>query len=74
MNAKLTATIVALGAYALTLSDSGLEIPAEMDAEIDELIAAADEFATDLSDEESDAILLAQLTDMLDAIKAELSA
>ncbi|OMC96229.1 hypothetical protein MKX34_23995 [Paenibacillus sp. FSL R5-0636] len=73
MNAKLTAMIVALGAYAITLSDAGFEIPEEMDAEIDELIAAGDEFATGISDAESDAVLFAQLTGMLDAIKAELS-
>lgn len=73
MNAKLTAMIVALGAYAVTLSDYGFEIPEVLDAEIDEIIASADEFATGLSGEESDAVLLAQLTEMLDAIKSELS-
>ncbi|WP_339811180.1 hypothetical protein MKY63_00825 [Paenibacillus sp. FSL R7-0189] len=73
MNAKLAAMIAALGSYAVTLSDSGFEIPEVLDAEIDELLATADEFATSISDAESDAILLAQLTEMLDAIKAELS-
>lgn len=73
MNAKLTAMIAALGAYAVTLSDAGFEIPEVLDAEIDELLAAGDEFATSISDAESNAVLLAQLTEMLDAIKAELS-
>ncbi|MNW68630.1 hypothetical protein D3C74_474370 [compost metagenome] len=74
MNAKLAAIIVALGAMGVTLSDAGIEIPAEMDAEISELIECAEEFAPQISDEESNAVLLAQLTEMLDAIKAELSA
>ncbi|WP_342480440.1 hypothetical protein NST07_25845 [Paenibacillus sp. FSL L8-0340] len=74
MNAKLTAAIVALGSYAVTLSDSGFEIPEVMDAEISELIECADEYALQITDEESHAVLLAQLTEMLDGIKAELSA
>lgn len=74
MNAKLTAMIAALGAYAVTLSDFEFEIPDEIDAEIDELLTSADEFATGISDAESNAVLLAQLTEMLDAIKAELTA
>lgn len=73
MNAKLTAMITALGSYAVTLSDAGLEIPEVADAEIDELLDAANEFSLQITDEESDAALLSALTDMLDAIKAELS-
>jgi len=74
MNARLTAKIVALGAMAGAVSDVGFEIPAEMDVEISELIECAEEFALQITQEESDGVLLAQLTDMLDAIKAELSA
>lgn len=73
MNANIAVKIVVLGAYAVAISDSGFEIPAEVDAEIDELIEAADDFASSMTDAESDGAILAQLTEMLGAIKAELS-
>jgi formylmethanofuran dehydrogenase subunit E len=74
MNAKLTVKVVALGLLAVRASDAGLELPDGMDAEIDELIAAADDFATDIPNDEAAAALTDVITEMLDAIKAELSA
>ena len=72
MNAKLTVKVVALGLLAVQASDAGLELPDGMDAEIDELIAAADEYATDIPNDEADVALTEVITEMLDAIKAEL--
>lgn len=74
MNAKLTAMIAALGSFAVTLSDAGFEILDDTDAEISELLDAGEEYALQITDEESDAALLSVLTEMLDEIKAELSA
>lgn len=74
MNAKLTVKILALGLLATEVTKQGLEIPAELDAEIDELIELGDIYAGIMSDYESDAAIIETLAGMVGAIKGELEA
>jgi hypothetical protein len=72
MNANLSIKTVALGLLAAEFAEYGLELPAELSADIGALIDEADEFAGSLTDEESDAAVIAVLTGMVADIKREL--
>lgn len=73
MNDKLIGKIIALGALYNAAREEGLEMAPEVCAEIAELGENLIEVISGMTDAEGDAILTSAITDMLNAIKAELS-
>lgn len=74
MNANLSIKVVGLGLLAAEFAEAGLELPAELSAEIGALIDEADDFAGSQTEDESDAAVIAVLTEMVADIKRELEA